>query len=115
MILKAFSFLDTKTGHFNTPFFMPHHGQAIRVAVDLADDLSTTIGRHPADFVLCELGEFDDQTGAFKSAVPVQLGVVTSFLPARPTPLFDPEANGLHDRNVTDQMRRDERELKGRA
>lgn len=80
MILKAFSLLDLKTGHFNVPFFMPHTQLAIRAVVDLAADANTTVGRHPSDFALCEVGTFDDQTGSFSVLMPTQLGVVTSFL-----------------------------------
>lgn len=92
MILKAFSLLDTKTGMFNTPFFMAHTGQAIRACMDLGADLSTTVGRHPADFALCEIGTFDDQAGVLHPHNPVQLGTVASFLPARvpaAAPLFE--------------------------
>lgn len=81
MILKAFSLLDTKTGIFNTPFFLPHVGQAIRACMDLGQDMNTTVGRHPADFQLVELGTFDDQSGVMVAQLPLQLGTVLSFLP----------------------------------
>lgn len=81
MNLIAFALLDIKTGHFNTPFFMTHHGSAIRAVMDLGGDLSTTVGRHPADFVLCEVGLFNDQTGHMLTEQVRQLGTVLSFLP----------------------------------
>lgn len=81
MMLKAFSLLDTKTGAFGTPFFMAHVGQAIRACVDLGQDMNTTVGRHPADFVLCEVGSFDDVTGQLVAQAPYQVGVVVGFLP----------------------------------
>jgi hypothetical protein len=102
MKMIAFSLLDMKTGHFNTPFFMTHPGQAIRAIIDLGQDLNTTVGRHPADFVLCQLGGFDDQTGAFDQVVPQQLGTVASYLPATTSggmPFF--AVNGdVHDRVI---------------
>lgn len=102
MKLLAFSLLDTKTGHFNTPFFMSHPGQAIRAIIDLGQDTNTTVGRHPADFVLCQLGTFDDQTGSFEQQVPVQLGTIASFLPVQvpgAMPVF--AVNGdVHDRVI---------------
>lgn len=83
MILKAFSLLDTKAGIFHAPFFMAHIGQAIRACVDLGSDLQTTVGRHPADFALVEIGTFDDQTGQLDRIPPQQLGTVASMLPQR--------------------------------
>lgn len=84
MIVKAFCLLDIKTGIFNTPFFMAHTGQAIRACIDLGQDMNTTVARHPADFMLCEIGVFDDQSGLVDPRPPLQLGTVASFLPANP-------------------------------
>lgn len=82
MITIGFSLLDIKTGIFNAPFFMAHAGQAIRACTDLGQDPNTTVGRHPADFQLCQVGTFDDQTGMFAIQNPTPLGTVASFLPA---------------------------------
>lgn len=96
MITKVFALLDTKVGVFNTPFFMLYEGSAIRACVDLGGDLSTVVGRHPGDYMLCELGSFDDQTGVLHHIPPRQIGMVASFLPARgqfqgSAPLFEDE------------------------
>lgn len=85
MITKVFSFLDTKTGIFNSPFFFPHVGMAMRAAADIGMDPQTTIGRHPSDFCLVELGTYDDQTGRFENTGPTNLGTVIGFLPQQPT------------------------------
>lgn len=91
MILRAFSLLDIKTGIFNVPFFMPHPQMAIRAVVDLMADQNTTIARHPADFALCEIGSYDDQTGMLMPETVQQLGVASSFLPRQSNgPLFEP-------------------------
>lgn len=82
MILKAFCLLDAKTGFYNVPWFQSHVGQAFRTVVDLASDPSTLVGRHPADFILCEIGTFDDQVGALTPIMPVNLGSAASFLEA---------------------------------
>lgn len=88
MILLAYSLLDNKTGHFSPPFFMTHRGHAIRAVIELGEDPKTTVGRHPSDFTLCEVGVFDDQVGRFTSEDCVHLGTVASFLPP-PQPLFE--------------------------
>lgn len=92
MILLGYSLLDNKTGHFSIPFFFNHRGHAIRAVIELGSDPNTTVGRHPGDFTLCEIGVFDDQTGRFTSEDCLHLGTVLSFVPARPMQqgLFQP-------------------------
>lgn len=91
MIVKVFSLLDTKTGIYNLPWFMVHTGMAIRTIIDLAADPNTTIARHPADFVLVDLGTFDDATGQCDTRSHQHLGTVASFLPLpqQSLPLMD--------------------------
>lgn len=84
MILLGYSLLDNKTGHFSTPFFFNHRGHAIRACIEIGSQPDTTVGRHPADFTLCEVGVFDDQTGRFTTEDVVYLGTVKSFLPNLP-------------------------------
>lgn len=91
MILKAYSFLDTKTGIFSTPFYFLHEGQAIRAAIDIGSDLSTSVGRHPADYHLYFIGEFDDNTGLYSVVGPVGMGAVIAFLPVKAAQFFDKE------------------------
>lgn len=63
MELLSFCLLDTKTGIHHPPFFVAHVGLAIRAIKDLGSDLNTSVGRHPADYQLVQLGTFDDNTG----------------------------------------------------
>lgn len=81
MIITAFSLYDTKAGVFHTPFFMTSKGAAMRAVQDLASDMNTIVGRHPADFVLYQLGSFDDQAGQLMHTAPENLGPASSFLP----------------------------------
>lgn len=80
MILKAFAFLDLKTGSYSLPFFHRHMGEAIRTAMDLGSDKNTQIGRYPGDFELVELGSFCQATGQFSASTPHPLGVVVTYL-----------------------------------
>jgi hypothetical protein len=88
MISKAYSFFDTKTGIYSAPFFMLHEGAAIRTATELANDLGTTIGRHPGDFQLRLVGEFDDNIGAIGSVGPATVLECSSLVKTRPVDLF---------------------------
>jgi hypothetical protein len=82
MITQVFSLFDTKAGIYGQPFFMQHVSQAVRAVQDLCSDGETTVGRHPADFTLCRLGQFDDNTGAF-AAEYQNIGPCVSFIERR--------------------------------
>lgn len=80
MILKAYSFLDTKVGIHSAPFFMQHDQLAIRAAIGVGLDPATQVGRFPTDFVLLQIGEFDDNIGQLFHIAPRNLGVVSALL-----------------------------------
>jgi len=63
MIHKAFSVKDLKAGAFAPPFFMPSVPPAIRAFGDAVLHRDELMSRHPDDFVLYCVGEFDDNLG----------------------------------------------------
>ena len=63
MILNAYTIFDTKSLVFNTPFFTHTDGAATRMCADLVGDTNTSVGRHPADYVLYQIGTYDDHLG----------------------------------------------------
>lgn len=90
MILRAFCFYDSKAQCFYTPFFLHYPGQAMRVAIDTAGDMNTTLSRYPEDFHLYQIGEWDDHTAALTPHAPISLGSVASFI-SKPKPGFTDE------------------------
>lgn len=82
MMLKAFSLLDTKTGVYSQPNFFVHKGQAIRGYTELGSDMSTVVGRHPYDFRIFLVGEFDDSVGIFHTCPVEDFGTVGSLVDA---------------------------------
>lgn len=74
MKLQAFSIYDTKAVAYAPPFFMARPELALRAFRDLAQDPASQVSKHPEDYVLFLLGDFDDATGALIAAgAPVQL------------------------------------------
>lgn len=67
MILNAYSLYDAKALTYSPPFYAHQHGEAVRMVVQLAGDVGTTVGRHPADFTLYCCGGFDTTTGQLLS------------------------------------------------
>lgn len=85
MNLKVFAILDTKSNIFNVPFFMRTTGEAIRAFADLANDPQSMLYKHPDDFRLFHIAEYDQELAAFEApAKPTPLGSAGEF--KRPNP-----------------------------
>ena len=63
MNIKMYSIYDSKAEAFMEPYFATTPGLALRAFSNGANNKETTIGKYPNDFVLYEVGQFDDQTG----------------------------------------------------
>jgi len=81
MKTKIFSVYDSKAECFGTPFFMPNRAMAIRVFSDLAKDKQSMVGKHREDFMLYEVGEFNDENGDVINQKPVNLGIAVLEIP----------------------------------
>lgn len=80
MILKVFSVFDSKLQVFNTPFFSRSVADATRSFSDLVRDSRTTVGQHPEDFFLYEIGLYSDETGEIDGSTPNQVAAATAFV-----------------------------------
>jgi len=90
--LLCFSVYDSKVKAYDKPFFMRSRGEALRGWQAAVNDEKTTLCTHPEDFSLMELGDYDDETGAFTNhQAPVNLGLASQYKrpPATQAPLFD--------------------------
>lgn len=67
MKLKIFAVYDSKVEAYMSPFFMQTKGQAVRAYQDTISDPKTAFNKHPADFTLFEIGEWDDKNAAIIS------------------------------------------------
>jgi len=75
MKLKVFTVFDAKIGAYAKPFFMNTKGEAFRAWIDTVNDPNTSINKHPEDYQLYEMGDYDDATGKFENyPSPVSLG-----------------------------------------
>lgn len=86
MKLKVFSVYDVKIGQYLTPFFMATTGEALRGWSDVVADPKTQFHRHPEDYTLMELAEYDMDKGTFENqTVPKPIGPALEFHPSRRT------------------------------
>lgn len=67
MIRIACSVFDSKVGAYAQPFYVATRGEAIRSFTDACKDDKLPFSRHPADYRLFALGEFDDSVGRLVS------------------------------------------------
>lgn len=56
---------DSAVDAFSPPFFVPSTAAAVRSFGDALRDPQGAMGKHPADYTLYQLGEFDEDTGRF--------------------------------------------------
>lgn len=76
MILKIYAVLDSKVASFGTPFFDQNDSSAIRNFSDAVNDGSNPNNlwhKHPEDFSLYYLGDFDNQNAELIPIIPRSL------------------------------------------
>lgn len=73
MILKVFSVRDMKAEAFLQPFFSNSIGAAIRAFGDAANKSDSPFFAHPEDYVLYEIGSYDDSDGMLTAQSPVKM------------------------------------------
>lgn len=81
MIYKIFSVWDAKLEAYMQPFFSPTIPSGIRAFTDAATDPGSMLHKHPGDFSLHHIGEFDDGTGTLTDINPIALGNGADFIP----------------------------------
>ena len=69
---RMFSAYDRKLGVYYSPFSFLHLGQALRAWETICTDGQSMMSKHPADFVLFEVGEFDDDKGELVAHNPIR-------------------------------------------
>lgn len=69
---KIFAVKDNAVQAFGQPFFVRSQGEAIRSFQDETNstDNNSAIARHPEDYDLYYIGDFDDQTGTLNAEQP---------------------------------------------
>jgi len=72
MRMNAYSVYDYKTGAYHLPFFAINDGVAVRTLSDAVADPNMMFGRHPKDYVLYCVGQFDDQAAQLIPMSPIK-------------------------------------------
>lgn len=86
MKLKVFALRDVKADAFGSPFFVPNDGIARRVLSEWVRQPGSDVAKYPAEFMLFEIGEYDNESALLTPTVPtVMICSASSCLP-KPDP-----------------------------
>lgn len=80
MKTKVYSLFDVKAAVYGTPFFMQNDSMATRSFADLVNDKQTMVNRHPEDFTLHGVGQFDDDKGLLEGMTPWIVATAASLV-----------------------------------
>ncbi|WNK12725.1 MAG: nonstructural protein [Microvirus sp.] len=80
MKLKIYSIYDAKVDAYSQPFYSPTNGSALRAFSDHVNEAGSNPNKHPEDYYLYELGEFNDQDGTITGNKPTRLGGAAEYL-----------------------------------
>jgi hypothetical protein len=96
MMTQLYSIYDTKSKVYGKPFHALNENVAIRACKDAMTDPNVDFGRHPEDFILFHIGQYNDNTGEIE---PTVISSIVKFLELRddevlPFPLTKEAENG---------------------
>ena len=77
---KLYTVYDEKAEAFLPPFFVPAHGLALRAFKDCVNSKDHQFGKHPSDYTLFYLGDWDDVTCEFDIGTRRSLGNGVEFM-----------------------------------
>lgn len=90
MQLQIFTVYDSKAEAYMAPFYMNTKGQAIRAFTDSANDPNHQFYKHPEDYTLFLLGQYQDENASFHlQKTPLPIGKAIEFKTTRELPLRD--------------------------
>jgi hypothetical protein len=75
-----FCIYDNKAEAYAQPFFFNKVGEAIRAFTQLAQDGSSQVGKHPEDFCLFHVADYDEISGEVTPLSPIKsIGYAVQF------------------------------------
>jgi hypothetical protein len=81
MIKEIFAIYDVKTEAYGQPYFANTKGEAIRAFSDIINDITHPLGKHPEDFSLYLIGNYNDKNATLeKLQQPKELGKGLDFV-----------------------------------
>jgi hypothetical protein len=85
MIHELIAIYDLKAQLYGKPVCVVSDASAIRSFGDAVNDPQTEYNKHPEDYILFNIGQYDDSTGNFEQSTPTELAKALA-LKERATP-----------------------------
>lgn len=97
MKFKVFCVYDSKMEEFGVPMFLRSRGECLRAFTDVVKDSSSPMSKHPADYTLFEIGDYDAESASFVCYdAKVNLGMAIDFVKDRPPEIVKQELMSAH-------------------
>lgn len=80
MIHKIVAVRDRQVNAFDKPWTAPTTGAAIRAFRDALHEPDHPMAKHPEDYELYLLADYDDERGTFTKNEPKQIAVATNLI-----------------------------------
>lgn len=81
MLMKIFAIYDSGVSTWQPPMFCPTRGHILRWWNEVCNESNSPFSKHPSDYVLFEIGSWDDDKCLFDLLlVPQKLGVAIEFV-----------------------------------
>lgn len=94
MLLGVYSIYDTAVKAYSAPIYARNKGEMLRQWSDAVNDRESKLSRHPSDYILFELGTFDDSNAVYTPLVaPLRLATALDFVKST-APLKDEVVSG---------------------
>ena len=94
----VFSVYDSKAEMFNQPMFFKAKGEALRAFEDEANRTESAIFKHPGDYTLFLIGDYDVETGLLTPlGTPQSLGLGVEFQRADSPMATQADIDKLHN------------------
>ncbi len=95
---KMFVIYDSKANAYMQPWFLTQEGMALRAFSDCVNDKDHNFGRHPEDYTLFTIGEFDDLTAEVFWTSPISMGNGITYI----KPILDNDTIDMF--NIQDEL-----------
>lgn len=84
--MNLYSIFDLKMNQYMPPFVAHNNGHAIRMFADHANEQGTPVNKHPEDYTLDHIAEFNEDTGAI-TAHNTRIAKAIDYVNTTPQPL----------------------------
>lgn len=76
----VYAIFDSAVSCYRQPFVMEADGAAVRAFTDICMNKDTDIAKHPTDFSLHRIGDYEDTTGELTGEPPFTLAHATTIV-----------------------------------